>query len=44
MHVYLKQNETLATEKFIHNTGISTPYIERPYVDNGNTIWQPPKL
>lgn len=42
-HVQIRGIATLRMTNAIHNTTISTLYIEKPFLENGHSIWQPPR-
>jgi hypothetical protein len=43
-HIQIINVVAIAADNLVHNTELNTPYVERPVIDNGDSIWQPPKL
>ena len=43
-HIRLISSFVVTITDPLHNTLLSTPYTERPSVNNSQSIWQPPKL
>lgn len=43
-HIQLNQVADITFSILIHNTQLATLYQEKPMLNNGNSIWQPPRI
>lgn len=43
-HIQLNQIADITSTHLIHNTQLNTLYREKPVLNNGSSIWQPPRI